>query len=240
MPAVADRPRKRRVNGDLEPHFETLQDVLDYLGGVSAERVHLHPWPGTATQKDLLDQRNWGLNGALELVDGILVEKAPMGWFESVMASVLAGKLRTYLESNNIGAVSAGRDGYIKLKRRRIRVPDLAFVRWDRTPEGCTPEEPCPALIADLVVEVLSRGNRKKEIERKRTEFFERGTKLFWVVEPRKRIVTVYHSVDVGEELGLDDSVDGEAVLPGFRLSIRTWFELAKTGNPPSQRPKKS
>jgi Uma2 family endonuclease len=240
MPTTAARPKKRRVIREPELRFETMQEVLDYLGGISPERVHMQPWPGTATQADLLNPRNRGLNGALELVDGILVEKAPMGLFQSVMAIVLAGKLRVYLEDNNLGLVSAGRDGYIKLKRGRVRVPDVAFVAWNRIPEGRTPHEPCPALIADLVVEVLSRGNRRKEMARKRREFFERGTKLFWIVDPKRKVVTVYQSSDDGHDLGLDDFVDGEDVLPGFRLSIRNWFELAETGNSPAPRPKKS
>jgi Uma2 family endonuclease len=239
MPAIAARPTKRPTNGAAQPHFETLQDVLDGLGGVSPERVHLHPWPGAATQRDLL-ARYGDTEGKLELVDGILVEKPPMGLFQSVMATILAGEIRAYLKHDNIGLVSTGRDSFIKLKRGLIRVPDLVFVRWDRVPERETPEEPCPALIADLVVEVLSPSNRRKEMERKRRDFFDRGTKLFWIVDPRKQTVTVYHGINDGDVLGLDDEVDGEDVLPGFRLSIRTWFELAKTGNTWPRRPKRS
>jgi len=33
---------------------ETLADLLERLGDVPPERVLLHPWPGTATEEDLL------------------------------------------------------------------------------------------------------------------------------------------------------------------------------------------
>lgn len=236
MTAVATRPKKRSVVRVPASKFETIQDVLDDLGGVPAERVHLYPWPGTATQRDLWNPRVQPRKAICELVDGILAEKS-VGFQESRFATILAGKLCFYLEGNNLGAATAGGNGYIKLKRKLIRVPDLSFVRWDRMPEGRTPTEPCPELVADLIVEVLSRGNTRKEMARKRREFFESGTKLFWIVDPRKQIVTVYHSAEEdGQELGMDDYVDGEEVLPGFRLSIRTWFELVTAGAPPASK----
>jgi Uma2 family endonuclease len=239
MPTIAARQKKRSAARDPEQHFETLQDVLDYVG-VSADRVVMHPRPGTATQRDLLNPKYQPLGGIVELVDGILVQKVSMGFSESQFAMVLAGRLFAYLEQNNIGAVTCGGDAYLKLKPRQIRIPDVSFIRWDAMPGRRIPKEPCPELIADLVVEILSRKNTRKEMERKRQEFFDHGTKLFWIVDPRKEIVTVYHSVNDAEELGLDDSVDGEDVLPGFHLSIRTWFELAETGMSQSKRPKKS
>lgn len=240
MPAVAARSKKRRIKRPAEQRFETLQDVLDYVG-VSANRVVMHPWPGTATERHLFDPKYQPLGGIVELVDGILVQKVPMGFCESQFAMVLVSRILDFLKQNNIGAVTCGGDAYIKLKPRQIRVPDVSFVRWDSQPGQRIPKDPCPELIVDLVVEVLSRKNTRKEMDRKRQEFFDRGTKLFWILDPRKQIVTVYHSVNDGKELGLDDFVDGDDVLPGFRLSIRTWFELAETGmSPPSSRSKKT
>jgi len=236
MSTAAARPKKRPTARLPSWRFKTLQDVLDYLGGIPAKRVCMQPWPGKATQRDLLRRSD---RGRCELFDGILVERA-VGYHESLLASVLSGFIFSYLLDNNIGAVNSGGDGYLKLKRRRIFVPDVSFVRWDNMPERRTPTEACPELVADLVVEVISRGNTKKEIERKREAFFERGTRLFWVVHPRKQTVTVYHSVDDGVELDLADYVDGENVLPGFRLSIRKWFELAERGNSPSGKPKRA
>jgi Uma2 family endonuclease len=212
--------------------FATLQDVLDYLGGVPADRVHLFPWPGTATQRDMIHPPTEPKNAICELIDGILVEKA-VGYHSSRLALILATFLQQYLmENENIGCVNAGGDGYIKLKPKRIVVPDVSFVRWEQFPGGQVTDDPCPEVVADLIVEVLSKGNTRREMDRKRREFFESGTRLFWIVDPKKQAVTVYRPGGESHVLGLNDSVDGEDVLPGFRLSIRKWFELA-SGKPP-------
>lgn len=229
--ATTAAPRRKALRPAASRKFATLQDVLDYVGGVPADRVHLFPWPGTATQRDMIHPPTEPKNAICELIDGILVEKA-VGLHSSILASVLAGYIFQYLLENNIGCVSASGDGYIKLKPKRIVVPDVSFVRWDQFPGGQVGDDPCPQVVAELVVEVLSKGNTRREMDRKRREFFESGTKLFWIVDPKKQTVTVYHSDTDGQVLGLDDFVDGEDVLPGFRLSIRKWFELA-AGKPP-------
>ncbi len=54
----------------------TFADLLEQLGDISADRVLLRPYPGTATEQDVIeiDAREDRL---CELVDGVLVEKAP-------------------------------------------------------------------------------------------------------------------------------------------------------------------
>ena len=61
------------------------------------------PAPGTATEADVLIRPN-GEKRLLELVDGVLVEKA-MGYFESRLAAVLIFFLESFLEQNDIGFV---------------------------------------------------------------------------------------------------------------------------------------
>ena len=81
----------------------SMADLLEQLGDISAERVRLHPPPGTATLADL-EAVNEAKQGVCELVDGTLVEKG-MGQLESWLAFIIAGQLDRYLETNDIGMV---------------------------------------------------------------------------------------------------------------------------------------
>jgi Uma2 family endonuclease len=75
-------------------------------------------------------------------------------------------------------------------------------------------------------VEVLSKGNTPKEIQRKLKEYFLAGTRLVWVVDPRQRHVRVYTAPDRFVVLTEADTLDGGDVLPGFQLPLRELFAL--------------
>ena len=92
-----------------------------------------------------------------ELVDGVLVEKTA-GFVESWLAARLACLIGLCIEPRNLGIVT-GADGMYRLASGLIRIPDVAFISWDRIPRGEIPEEPLPDLVPDLVIEVISRSN---------------------------------------------------------------------------------
>jgi len=204
--------------------FETLADLLERLGNVPLERVRVHPAPGTATEADVL-ARPAGQKHICELVDGVLVEKA-MGYYESLLAALLIGFLRRYLEEHDLGIV-LGEAGPLRLAPGLVRIPDVSFIAWERFPDRRLPAEPMPDLAPDLAVEILSPGNTGREMERKRAEYFAAGTRLVWIVSPGDRTVQVCTSPTDVRLLGEDAILDASPVLPGFRLPIRDWFGAA-------------
>jgi Uma2 family endonuclease len=196
------------------------------LGCVPLERIRIHPAPGTATEADVLAALE-GEGMSCELVDGVLVEKA-MGYYESWLAVVLLGVLARYMEEHDLGIV-LGEAGALKLAPELVRIPDVSFLSWDRFPNRELLPEPIPALAPDLAVEVWSRSNTEAEMERKLEEYFTAGARLVWYVYPETRSAKVYTSAQQFRVLHEDDVLDGGDVLPGFRLTIRDWFERART-----------
>ena len=200
----------------------TAQDLLDSLGGVPPARVLMRPAPGTATEADLI-AINRGGRTLCELIDGVLVEKG-MGFAESMLAVAIAALLREFVIPRDLGIV-AGADGTIRLFPGLIRAPDVAFVSWSRLPGGVVPRDPVPTLAPELVVEVLSKSNSKREMERKRQEYFSVGVEVVWEIDPDSRTVRVYRQ---GEEAAteLDQTAVLEAadVLPGFQLPLAQLF----------------
>ncbi len=214
---------------ELEP-LETLADLMEQLGNVPLERVRLHPFPGTATVEDVLRLCDREPKRLCELVDGVLVEKV-MGHQESRLAFRLGHALQSYLEDHDLGIVS-GADGPHQILFDQVRFPDVAYIAYDRIPEGADPSTPVPDWIPTIAVEVLSRSNTKAEMTRKLRDYFEAGVELVWYVDPSDRTVRVYHSPEAVTTLTDADDLDGEQILPGFRLSIRDWFDRASRIRP--------
>jgi Uma2 family endonuclease len=207
----------------------TVADLLEQLGGISPQRVRLHPAPGTATEQDVLElhRREKRL---CELVDGVLVEKA-MGYRESMLALTLSQFLQAFLRPRNLGLLS-GADGMMRLYPGLVRIPDLAFASWDRFPDRRVPTAPIPQLVPDLAVEVLSQSNTPGEMARKLGEYFAAGVCLVWLVDADARTVTVHTTPEQLKVLAETDVLDGGSVLPGFTLALRELFaELDRQGS---------
>ena len=196
----------------------TLADLLADLGDIDPARVVADPAPGMATEADLLVLSDH--TGRLyELVDGTLVEKA-VGLRESFLAAALIGILRAFVIPRSLGLVSAP-DGPMRLFGGLVRMPDVAFISWDRFPDRRVPEEPIPSLAPDLAIEVLSASNTPREMARKRREYFQAGVRLVWMVDRKTRTVAVYTAPDQSITLNESQTLDGGDVLPGFALPLR-------------------
>ena len=94
--------------------FETVEDLLERLGGIAPARVRIRPPIGTATETDLIEA-NAKKAAIFELIDGVLVEKAT-GYPESFLALFLGGLLNTFVIPRNLGIVS-GADGMMRCSR---------------------------------------------------------------------------------------------------------------------------
>ncbi len=200
---------------------ETLGDLLARLGGVSPDRVRLHPAPGTATVADVVGIEAKE-NRLFELLDGVLVEKC-MGYRESLLAAKILIALGIWVQPRKLGELS-GADGMMRLFPGLVRIPDVAFASWARFPGGEVPEEAVPSVVPDLAVEVLSESNTEGEMKRKREEYFKAGVRLVWEVDGKARTVAVYTGAEEFVVLQGDQALDGGAVLRGFTLGLRELF----------------
>jgi Uma2 family endonuclease len=199
----------------------TVGDLLKRLGNIPAARVRLHPFPGTANERDVLKVLD-DENRPCELVEGTLVEK-PMGYDESEIAGLLITFLNNYVRPRKLGIVT-GEAGTVQLFPGLVRIPDVAFASWPRFPGRKRPKVRIPHLAPDLVVEVLSKGNTRAEMARKLAEYFEAGVRLVWLVDHRTRTVRVHSAVDRSVLFKDGQAIDGGTVLPGFVLRLRELF----------------
>jgi Uma2 family endonuclease len=198
----------------------TLEHRLQELGDIPANRVLQQPPPGTATLEDLA-RVNATSQHLCELVDGTLVEKA-MGYKQSVVAMTIGRFLGLFVSKNQLGLIS-GADGFFRL-HSTTRGPDVAFVHRDRLPQGKLPTDSYPSIAPNLIVEVLSEGNTRGEMNRKRLEYFHAGVQLIWIVDLANRTIAIYRSSSSYRLVGEEDQISGEDVLPGFECQVQEFF----------------
>jgi Uma2 family endonuclease len=222
MASVASPPVPA-ISG-VPPSDLTLADVWANLGEIPLERIRMSPPPGMATEKDVTEADDHA-DRLCELIDGVLVEKT-MGYQKSLIAIKISYLIMSFLETHDLGIV-LGEAGTLRILPRQVRVPDVCFISWDRFPNRQLPPEPIPALAPDLAIEVLSKGNTEREMQRKLRDYFTAGVRLVWYVDPRTRSAKSYTGESHFAEVVETESLSGGDVLPGFELPLRALFEKA-------------
>jgi Uma2 family endonuclease len=207
----------------VDRHFHDGEEFLHSIGDVPMSRVVWSPWPGTATEDDLvlLAERDKRL---CELIDGTLVEK-PMGSFESAIAGWLIFYLNAFLDSRPIGTV-LGEAGMMRMFSGRVRMPDVSFLSSSRLTKRQLRSQSILAVGPDLAVEVISESNTKAEISQKKLEYFKSGTQLMWVIYPQEETVEIFVGPTEipAEILDRRGVLDGGVAVPGFSLQLEKLF----------------
>lgn len=140
---------------------------------------------------------------------------------------------RLYLSIGNHLAASPGLGRLflapldVVLSYHDVVEPDLLFIAGDQ-PEIMTEKniQGPPA----LVVEVISKSTRKKDAQIKRRLFERTGVREYWLVDPELDLVQVLRPTAakklsrVSELSAEDDAMLTTPLLPGWQLSMRTFF----------------
>ena len=73
--------------------------------------------------------------------------------------------------------------------------------------------------------EVLSPDDTPGEVLAKVADWLDAGTRLVWVIDPRRFEARVYRGDGSPSILDASGPLEGEAVLPGFTCSLREILE---------------
>lgn len=168
-----------------------------------------------ATQEDLLRTPKDGQK--YELVDGE-IRVSPAGARHGLVCVRLSSLLYAFVKERKLGHVFDSSTGF-RLPGGNIRLPDVAFVALGRFDGERTPED-FPDLAPDLAVEVLSPGDRSRDVLDKIGEYLQAGVRLVWVIDPKERTAAIYRSLTQVRMVDANDFLDGDDVLPGFRRRL--------------------
>jgi len=161
-----------------------------------------------------------------ELVGGRLVEKN-VGGLASWVAGRILQMLAAYGQDRGLGWVLDSEGSYqcFADDPRKVRKPDVSFVRRGRLPEERMPVGHVP-IPPDLAVEVVSPNDTVYEVDAKVEEYLAAGVPLVWVVNPETRVVSVYRRDGTVERLGENDELTAPELLPELRCRLAALFTL--------------
>ncbi len=171
------------------------------------------------TAADLLRLYSEGVRG--ELIRGVLCETMPAGQRHGKIVLRLGAALFNFVEPRALGTLVASDSGiWLDHDPDTVREPDIAFTSVERLPL----DEDVAGyadVVPDLVVEVASPSDSRREVHDKAHMWLSHGVRLVWVVRPETRTVDVYRPSQAIATLGEQDALDGLDVLPGFTCDVR-------------------
>lgn len=183
---------------------------------------------GTYTYADYL---LWRIDERLELIKGKIFKMSPAPSLKHQRISTqLQGTLFNYLKGSSCDLFSAPFDVRLyndkksKVAFKEIYTvvqPDLCVI-CDETKldeKGCLGAP-------DLVIEILSPGNSKKEMNEKFDLYEETGVREYWLVEPAENVVYIYVLNDSGKYIGLKPVTTKlkSSIFPDLEINLEEIF----------------
>lgn len=162
----------------------------------------------------------------LEIIDGVLKEKPPMGLFANILASFLATSINGFAIPKRLGM--AINETTYQREATNSRRPDVSYYEIAKFPslEILLQDPPVFDREPNLAIEVVSPSNTIAEMDDRIAHFFKTGVELVWVIHPQSQQVHVYQSTKDCTILEIGDTLDGGKVLPGYSLPLTELFNL--------------
>lgn len=158
-----------------------------------------------------------------ELVRGLVVEKPLKGGLRGMTSATIGSILFGYVREHDLGSVMLGTGCVVERGPDTVRAPDISFLTSRRVPEG-SPEgyiEGAP----DLAVEVITSFDIAPDIQQKTQEYLTAGAQEVWLAYPESRTVVACRKDGARTHYQENDTIQTEALLPGFSIAVREFFE---------------
>jgi Uma2 family endonuclease len=157
-----------------------------------------------------------------EFIGGEIAE-VPTNPYASEIGGTIFFFLKLFIRENDIAGHVTPADGGFWVAGERY-APDVAYISQARQPElarsGYNPNPP------ELAVEVVSDESSSSELNMLRwkiTNYLAAGT-IVWAVFPISQRIEIHAPNQAVRILGLNDTLDGGDVLPGFKVAVRDIF----------------
>jgi Uma2 family endonuclease len=169
-----------------------------------------------------------GDSGRTELVKGEIVRMAPTGYLHGRIELKFGKILDAFVEQHNLGQVFVGEVGiYTHRDPDTVRGADVAYISNERLSQAQS--QSYLDVAPELIVEILSPGDRWSDITEKLDEYFAIGVQQVWLANPQRQEVFVYHSPIEVKRFTADEKLSGGEILPGFEVVVAKLFGNIET-----------
>lgn len=174
------------------------------------------------------DYLKWKLKERVEIIKGkiMAMSPAPLRQHQRISMKLTSNFLK-YFDNHQCQLYSAPFDVRFPDENGNIKTvvqPDLCVIcehqKLDK--KGCIGAP-------DLIVEILSPGNSKKEMKDKYELYQEQGVKEYWVVNPAEQNILVY-VLENEKYIGIQPVVEGDVItsptFPALSFSTAGLYDL--------------
>lgn len=169
----------------------------------------------------------WKIKERVELLKGKILEMSVPSPIHQEISGNLQGALFVFLKNSKCKLYTASFDVRFPQKGESqvytVVQPDLCvvcdFEKIDS--KGCVGAP-------DLVVEILSPGNSKKEMKSKFALYQEEGVREYWVVDPERELVFVYvaDNKKFKPTIPIADDYVYSTIFPDFKIHTSDLFHI--------------
>lgn len=169
----------------------------------------------------------WKIKERVELLKGKIFEMSAPSPIHQEISGNLQGALFVFLKNSRCKLYAAPFDVRFPQKGESqvytVVQPDLCvvcdFEKIDS--KGCVGAP-------DLVVEILSPGNSKKEMKSKFALYQEEGVREYWIVDPERELVFVYvaENKKFKPTIPIADDYVYSTIFPDFKIHTSDLFHI--------------
>jgi Uma2 family endonuclease len=158
-----------------------------------------------------------------ELIKGEHLTLPPPSPEHGAIMTNVAFLLHQHVRAWQWGKIITGDAGFkLESDPDTVLGPAVAFIRLERIAGISTHYFPGAP---DLVVEILSPGDRRGKIEAKASMWLEAGAAAVWLINPKARTVDVCRAAGEKKLLTVEDELTGDDIISGFRCRVAEIFD---------------
>jgi Uma2 family endonuclease len=184
------------------------------------------PWPepGGWTWDDYLRLPDDGQR--YEIIHGVLYVSPAPRYLHQFVTARLVQFLGAFVLEHRLGVVLAAPLDVLLPGVANPVQPDVLFLKTDNLPDEAAKNFKG---VPNLVIEVLSPGTRRVDLDVKLKAYEQAGVSEYWILDPERRTLVLYHLMGHSyQELGCfgNDEIVRSRVLAGFDLKVSALSSL--------------